>query len=365
MNIFPLIFSNNPKYRITRHVLFWSAWVLYYTYFVSISWMRISFKEAFWGTLFEQILSTPMDMAFCYSVIYFLIPKYLEKGRYIMMVLLWLLFSVLFVICFRSYLMYIVPLLRTFDGLPMPKEYHSFNFTWSFFEWFSQINMEGCIAASIKLGKMWYIKQQELDLLKREKQKLMPKLQNGIMQPVFLVNTLDKVEALSQENPQAIPPMIKGIKNLLMYVIYDNNQSKVPLEKELKLLHEYIELEKTGNDKDLDVRLHITGNTYEEEIAPFLILSLAENSFRQLAMLQVKDKFIDLEIHVADGHFHMKISWSKPVDTSTLENGSNTFLHNISRRLQLLYPQSHQMRVVIEPNRFMVEMHIELRRAIN
>ncbi len=326
--------------------------------------MKVPFGKAFLGALFEQIVVTPIDMSFCYTIIYFLIPRYLYKGKYVTMVLLWLLLSVFVVFCYRVYTINVMPHLRKIDGLPYTYV-HSFSFMWSFFNLFSQINMQGCIAASIKLGKMWYIKQEELNLLKNEKQKIEPVLHNGEMKPVFLINALDKVEVLSHQKPYVISGMVRKIKNLLLYAIYDNNQSKINLDKEIKILEEYIELEKEGNEDKLKVSVNIIGNMSGERIAPFIILSLVENSFRQLSLLNLRDKFLNLEIRIAEGQLYITVAWSKPVDTSTLANGGNMFLQNIGKRLDLLYPHSHELKVLIKTDQFIINCKIDLHEAIN
>ncbi len=364
MTVNPLVFSNNPRYRIARHFLFWTCWILYDSIFTALSWQpRLSFWSALPGSLLEQTLEIPLDMAFCYSIIYLLIPRFLRKGKYIQMVFLWLFFSLLFVAGFRTYSIHIVPHLRVFDGLPPYK--YEMSFTWYFFSLFSQINMEGCIAASIKLGKMWFVKEQELDLIKKEKQKIEPHLQEGRMQPVFLLHALERVAQLSVKTPGLIPGMIDRIKRLLLYVIYENNQASVSLGKELKLLEEYVELEKTGMAENLQVAVKITGNTVGERIAPFIILPLVENGFRQLSLLDLSDKSISLEIRVAEGSLYLRLAWSKPIDSSTLVNGSNVSLQNIGKRLELLYPQSHELKVVITTDHFIIDLKIELHRAIN
>jgi LytS/YehU family sensor histidine kinase len=225
--------------------------------------------------------------------------------------------------------------------------------------------MEGGLAAAIKLGKMWFIKQQELDLIKKEKQKIEPQLQEGKMQPVFLIDALDRVEQLSLVKPSLIPGMVKKIKNLLLYVIYDNNMASVSLEKELSLLEEYIELEKTGMAENLRAVVKIIGHTAGERIAPFIILQLVENGFRQLSRLDLPDKFIDIGIRVDSGNFQMKVGWSKPIDSSTLINGNGLYLQSIGKRLNLLYPESHELKVVITTDQFIVDLKINLNRAIN
>ena len=304
-----------------------------------------------------------MDIVFCYSIIYFLLPRYLYRGHYIKMILLWLSFSVLFILAFRAYNHEVVPYIRLAFGLPPPVFAKSVS--WSFLNLFYQINMEGGLAAAIKLGKMWFVKQQELDLIKKEKQKIEPQLQEGKMQPVFLLDALDRLEQLSVTKPSVIPGMVKKIKSLLLYVIYENNMASVRLEKELTLLEEYIELEKTGMAENLRVIVKIIGHTAGERIAPFIILPLVENGFRQLSRLELPDKFIDIGIRVESGNFHLKVGWSKPIDSSTLVNGGSLSLQNIGKRLQLLYPESHELKVVITTDQFIIDLKVNLNRAIN
>jgi len=79
----------------------------------------------------------------------------------------------------------------------------------------------------------------------------------------------------------------------------------------------------------------------------------------------MKNKFIDLEIRVTEGSLYMKVCWSKPVDSSTLANGGNSALQNIGKRLDLLYPQSHELKVIITTDQFIIDLRIDLHRAIN
>lgn len=363
MAINPLVFSNNRRYRLARHSLFWLLWIIYYTVFNMVYWQgKYPFVNTLGASLAEVGLSTPLDMVFCYSIIYFLLPRFLDKGHYIQMILLWMLFSLLFILAFRWYNHQIVPHIRATFDLPPPV--FSKNVPWVFLNLFYQINMEGGLAAAIKLGKMWAIKQQELELLKKEKQNIEPTLQAGALQPVFLINAMDKVEQLSVIKPSLIPGMVKKIKNLLLYVIYDNNQASVSLEKEWSLLEEYIGLEKTGSPESLRVKVKLTGDPSGERIAPFIILPMVENGFRQLGSLDLPDKCMDLAVRVDDGHFHMKLSWSKPIDSSTLMNGNTMSLQHIGKRLNLLYPESHELKVTITTEQFIVDLRINLNRAI-
>lgn len=364
MTVNPFVFSNNPRYRIARHSLFWLLWIAYYTAFRTLYWQgEYPLGRSFFSSLVEVVLTTPLDMLFCYSIFYFLLPRYLYKGRYLTMCLLWIVLGLLFIATFQAFSHYIVPVIRKPFGMPPPPPVR--NAYLRFLDLFYQVNLEGCLAVSIKLGKMWVIKQEELDLIKSEKQQMEPHLQEGEMQPVFLLDAFDRIERLSVIKPALIPGMIKRVKSLLLYVIYDNNQPNVSLEKELMLLGEYVELEKSGMGENLQVLVTIIGNAKDERIAPFIILPLVENGFRQLSQLNLTEKAIELEVRVHDGDFRMKVGWSKPIDSSTLVNGSSLSLQSIGKRLNLLYPQSHEFRVVITSDQFSTYLKMDLRRAIN
>ena len=366
MTLYPFVFSNNPKYRVSRHVVFWVLWILYYTAEITISryqMLHYPLSKSFISALTEVSITTPLDIIFCYSIIYFLLPQFLFKGEFLKLALGWLLLSVMFFFLFMVCSYTILPVIRqNWFGLEPRK--NPINWYYSFFSLFASINMEGGLAAAIKLGKMWYVKTSEVELLKKEQQRIEPELQQGKIHPAFLINTLNKIELLAQEKPIVIPGVIGKIKNLMLYAIYDNGTSKVSLEKELKLLEEYVELERAGSKEIAYINFKIIGDPRNKNIAPFITLPIVENSFRQLSTLNVAQKYIDLNVLVEQNVFNLDVAWSKPIDTSTLTNGGSVQLQNISKRLNLLYPQSHTLKVFIEPERMQVKMAINLNGAI-
>ena len=364
MNIYPLIFSNNRNYRVSRHAIFWFMWIAYYTISSTISFKpTYPLSHRFFSSFLEVTISTPMDMIFCYSIIYFLLPNFLFKGRYVSMILLWLLFSIIFMAVFEMYVLKVVPFIRGWYNLP--KLSGRPNYSWVFFSLFSQVNMEGCMAAAIKLGKLSFIKQQEVDLLRNEKNKLPPQTDNTEMQSVFLVDIICRVEQIAIQKQMVVPGMIKKIRNLMTYIIYENKKDKVDLKKELELVREYVELEKSTRDDVIDVSLFISGNIESESIASFILFPCIQNAFKQVSVLNVENKKIVINITVNNSILNLKISWNKPLDTSTLAEGKNMILQNLGKRLSLIYPQSHELKVLIMVDEIIVTLKIDLKTAIN
>jgi two-component system, LytTR family, sensor kinase len=365
MNIHPFVFSNKQSYRLSRHATFWCLWILYYAIMSTIIMhAEYGFVKSFTESFVEVAESTPLDMCFCYFIIYYLFPKFLFKGRYITMLFLWLTASFAFIALYELNATFIAPFIRNWFGMKTSMSM-PINYTYDFFILFSQINMEGCIAASIKLGKLWYIKQQEIDLLKQEKQKTDPSEQKGLIEPAFLTDLLIRMELIANERPLVAAQSIKKIRHLLLYILYENSSSKVPLNKEFALLQEYIDLEKLTAEKEITVNASISTALTPETIAPFILLPLVENAFKQLNSYPLKNPTLNITVLLQHEMIDIKLNWNKPIETSSLTNGRNIILQNISKRLDLIYPQSHELKMLIEAERILIDLKINLRKAIN
>jgi hypothetical protein len=363
MKIYPLIFSNNRTYRLTRHAIFWLMWITYYAVLTAERLPKEhALSQRLFYSFFEVTLSTPLDMIFCYSIIYYLLPNFLFRGRYISMMLLWLLFTIIFIGVFVMFMQKVIPSIRQWYDLPKPSKPSSYY--WLFLALFSQINMEGCMAAAIKLGKLSFIKQQEVDLLKNEKNRL-PIQVDSEMQSVFLVDIINRMEHVAMRNPGAISGMIKKIRTLVTYIIYENKKTKVDLKKELELVKEYVELEKSSRSDVIDATLCISGNVESESIASFILFPCIQNAFKQVAVLNMENKRIIIDIKVNNSVLNLKIVWNKPLDSSTLAEGKNIILQNLNKHLNLIYPQSHEMKVLIMVDEINFCLKINLKAAVN
>lgn len=331
-----------------------------------IMYDRWGITRSFFESFTEQIESTPLDMCFCYFIIYYLFPKFLYKGRYLGMLFLWLLASIVFIVLYELNSTFVVPYIREWYGMKVSiNERTARMYIYDFFILFSQINMEGCIAASIKLGKLWYINQQEINLIKQEKQKIDPDPEQGLIQPAFLTDLLTRMEIIANEKPLVAAQSMKKIRQLLLYILYESKSAKVPLHKEIALLQEYIDLEKITAEKQITVNTLFNGSPSYETIAPFIILPLVENAFKQVSTYSLANPVVDINVLFQNEILEIKLSWDKPIETSSLTNGRSIILQNISKRLQLIYPQSHELKMRIETSKIFIDMKINLKKAIN
>ena len=146
---------------------------------------------------------------------------------------------------------------------------------------------------------------------------------------------------------------------MLDYMIHECEEKFVPLEKELRLIQDYLGLEKVRYGKRLDMQIEIHGDCENKFIAPLLMIPFVENSFKHGTSQMLQHPWIRLEISTDAGLLIFKLSNSKPsLNSKKLNNGIG--LLNVQKRLQLLYPDDHQLNINSNEETFIVEMQIML-----
>ena len=317
-----------------------------------------SFHVALFSTLTEVLCSTPIDMAFCYSIIYFLFPRFLFRGMYVRMVLLWFLFAVMCFFIYHGFNMYIVPHIHDFYGIrrsggPSP-------IVWAFFYFFLTFNMEGCLAAAIKLGKMWHIKKSENDLLTHQKEQMEAFIHNDHAQSHFLFHTFSRVHDISMRSSPEIAGMISRLQNITLFTLSQYQNTQVDIEKEIQVLNEFIELEKAGSEAFGKYSIEVSGDVAGKKIASFILLPLVENVFSQQVNKNVATDYVAIKISILKDILKFEIHNSKPHQTSTLTNAKRDTVYQIKKRMNILYPGSHQLSTIIETECIKTYLEINL-----
>ena len=142
-------------------------------------------------------------------------------------------------------------------------------------------------------------------------------------------------------------------------MLYECNGSTVSLEKEIAMMKEYMQLEKIRYNDDPEIQVNIKGELNHKRIAPFLLLPFIENSFNHCR--QMTEQFwLNMDIRMEGDNFSMKltngISESLPDQSLLNTNG----LANVQKRLSLLYPENHELKITTEQEMFIVFLNIRL-----
>jgi len=179
------------------------------------------------------------------------------------------------------------------------------------------------------------------------------------LNPHFLFNTLNNLYGLSVRKDDSAPEVILNLSDIMSYTLYESNSDKVPLEKEIDFIKNYFELEKMRYPKDKDIQLEIFG---EDEIsglyiAPLLTFTFIENAFKY--GLKSQNPFIKQEVIINDNQFLFIVENDKEMISERNKFGG-IGIDNIKKRLQLLYPNQHQLEIKNLENSFRIELKINL-----
>ncbi len=346
--------------RIVQHVTFWVIALLVMTLLYSI------YIKSFWASLHFSIYFWMIQVAYFYTVAYWVIPCTLLKKRYASFVFLAFLCGFTAILLFRLVEIFYADLYvyqflsKLNQSITWEKIQGSFweqltRFS-AFMNALEQTNVVVWFALAIKLFKLYWERREaaveaELNFLKSQ------------IHPHFLFNTLNSLYALTLNGSSQAPSVVIGLSQILRYILYECNTPTVKLSKELDIIERYISLERLRNDNNLDIHLGITGDVADQEIAPLLLLPLVENAFKHGIEEAVEPGWINMQLIVTGAYFSFKISNAKPknVSAKTAVPKGNIGLANIRKRLQLMYPNDHQLRIYDEEvDVFAVIMEIKL-----
>jgi hypothetical protein len=297
---------------------------------------------------------------FTYSLIYFLMPRWLVKERYFGFT------SALTVLLFISVWLFYFdfkygnPYVRQIFGrTPKPwtnKELLSC--AWDMILY--NCPAVGGAALGIKLVKRWWLKQKEAQQLAMAKTSAELQLLKAQVHPHFLFNTLNNIYSFTLNASPKAPQAVKKLSSLLHYIIYECNQPFVPLEKELTMIKDYMGLERIRYGDQMDMQIDIRGNYSGKMIAPLLLIPFVENSFKHGTSKMLSRPSINLNIIVENETLYFMINNSKPEEYTRPLNNRGIGLLNVQKRLQLLYPDDHQLTVTEEAEHFSVLLQINL-----
>ncbi|HET6768853.1 MAG TPA: histidine kinase, partial [Chitinophagaceae bacterium] len=215
-------------------------------------------------------------------------------------------------------------------------------------------------ACSIRLVKYWHLKEKRnLELLK-EKTEAQLELLRAQVHPHFLFNTLNNIYSKAQYESPGTAKMILELSHILRYVLDEGKRDLVPLENELQMLSDYINLEKMRYDDKLDLHLSLPSKAEGLYIAPLLLLPFIENCFKHGTSKMLNNPWINLRIELQGASLVMKVmNGKRPL--KILSNGrKGTGIDNIEKRLELLYKDKYQLQINEEEEVFVVNLQLEL-----
>lgn len=198
------------------------------------------------------------------------------------------------------------------------------------------------LSVGIKMSARWSKVESERKELEKEKTEAELKNLKSQINPHFLLNTLNNIYALIEFNPTKAQTAVEELSKLLRHLLYDNNETYVPLLKEVEFIRNYIELMRIRLSKNvkLTTNIEVSPGT-PTRIAPLIFISLIENAFKH-GVSGNKESFIDIHLKEnLNGEVEFICRNSAFPKSESDKSGSGIGLNQVKRRLELLYPNQH------------------------
>ena len=374
MTMHEFIFSNKRSVKISRHLLFWTGWFLYMvcTQVRNQSPEVIGMKNFIVYQLATSLNRLLLQMIFCYTTVYFLVPRYLQKKKYVQFTVVLLLF--LFGMYWLTYFEFVHFWYRSYvflsNILPFADEPNPVGplsmFLNKYYSFYSNVHFTGSLVSSgiilsVKYYKSWYIKQRENEMLINENARAELQLLKAQVHPHFLFNTLNNIYSLTLDDSPKAAATVKKLSGMVLYMTKEGSESFVPVSNEIKMLLDYIGLEKIRYGERLEMIIKIKhGEDDNRLVAPLLMIPFVENCFKHGASKTIDTARIELFIETGIEWLEFKISNSVPSIHATENERNKIGLMNVKKRLQLIYPGKHTLDIQSSENLFIVSMKIKL-----
>ncbi len=179
--------------------------------------------------------------------------------------------------------------------------------------------------------------KQAAQQLKIEKQEAELNYLKSQTNPHFLFNTLNNIYSLSRDKSDLAPESILRLSKILRYMLYETGGEFIAIEKELKIISDYIELEKLRYDESLRINFNYDIEDMKQALPPLLLIPLVENAFKHGASETRNHPFVDIHLSVKNRQlsFYVKNSFDGISGEQNVKE--NIGLSNLRRQLELLY----------------------------
>ncbi len=215
-------------------------------------------------------------------------------------------------------------------------------------------------ASAIAIIKELFKQQQKVYEIAYDKVKLELSHLKSQVQPHFFFNTLNNLYTLSIQQSPTAPVMIANLSEIMRYVIYESEQEKVGLDKEINFMSKYIALERIRHNNPDVIDFVVQGDPNLHQIEPLLFLPLIENCFKHALQKNVKDN--DVRIVLAVDEEELTFQTTNKIDLSATKDPEYTGgigLTNVNKRLALLYPDRHTLTIDENNDTFEVTLTIK------
>jgi len=333
--------------RILLHILFWIL-VL-----VSNS-ILYGYEKGDYGKVLLSMLPTlPFDILATYITLYIFVPKFLLKKKYLEFSIYFIASAIVIIMIewiINQYFVYV----KIYD---LTQKEMSF---WSIYILFLGINIYKFVtlALAIKLVRIWYKNDHLQNKLQSQNLKSEIALLKNQINPHFLFNTLNNIDALIYQDTEKASDAVIKLSEIMRYMLYETNESKVLLEKEIDYIKNYISILLLRVKSPEFIKLEINGNCIGKKIAPMLLVPFIENAFKHGDKKIVK-KGIIIRIDIKNNRLTFAVENYLKQSSTDEDKTGGIGLNNVRRRLEIIYGENATLKTYTKNNKFVIKLTIK------
>lgn len=345
--------------RILLHIGFWTIYLLINSYIeivlVNYSYFDLSLSEQLYKGVMPQLITLIPKIACTYFIVYYSIPRYLEN-RNVWRTILEITLALIVAIGIYRLLIQEVIFPFIYHEVYEQQDWSKLlpRHIWTALEFFSVIG----IAGSIKFLRL------RLASVERERQLTQEKLQSELnylraqTNPHFLFNTLNNIYALARKKSDQTAEVVIRLSKILRFMLYECSAPSIPIDKEIKVIKDYIELEKLRYNERISVNFQTDIDDQQRELAPLLLLPFVENAFKHGLSESRFTAEVKIHLHLKNGQLQFCVSNTIEEEPEDVSDGIG--LTNVKRQLNLLYPDRHDLNIEATNTRYKIDLKIAL-----
>lgn len=228
--------------------------------------------------------------------------------------------------------------------------------------WFNTPTFLLTIAASTTFTLISDRISEEKNALRKEQENMKTELSflRSQISPHFIFNVLNNIVALVRLKSDELEPTVIKLSGLMQYMLYETDEEKVSIKTETEYLQAYIDLQKQRFGKKAVIKTDIDIESDFDEIEPMLLIPFIENAFKHgVGMIENPEILINLKTENDILTFQVKNKFN-PSENEIKDSSSGIGLPNVTRRLNLLYKNEHQLSVEKTDNWYNVNLTLKL-----
>lgn len=308
--------------------------------------MKVGFDQYLLDILVRNLLLA----CICYLNVYYLFPHYFKRGKYVV-------YAGSLLVCLVSYALVKGAHDRWMFGYSPADSSKQSLFYNTYFN-FSNALFYVAFLLALELSKKWYQQQQLLQQMQVEKLETELRYLKAQMNPHFLFNSINTIYFQIDRKNREARESVEKFSELLRYQLYECNEDKISIEKEVEYLRSYVDLQRLRKQTNYCIRFHAEESVQQFCIAPLLLISFVENAFKHVSAHTDRTNTIDVLLDHQNGDFLFSVTNSK--DNDRLQNHKGIGLKNVQRRLELLYAGKYELLVNDNESNFSVQLKLRI-----